>query len=248
VWRGLVVPGTLLLAWVLASQMKLVDPRLLVPPSRVLTVPFTDPDGSTIWLSLAASVARMLTGFAIGAGLGAALGFVMGVSRFGQRLIGPSFNALRQITLFAWIPLLTAWFGNGEAAKLVFIAMSAFFPMALNTLQGLREVPIAYLELAQALRLRPWTKFARLLLPAALPAIAMGIELSLIGAWIGTVGAEYAMGFGRGIGIYLAEGREQFRMDIVIVGALALALVGYVMNLGFHLALKRLVPWRRVNS
>lgn len=248
VWRGLAVPAVLVLAWIVASQTKLVDPRLLVPPARVLAVPFTDPDGRTIWLSLAASLARMLAGFTIGAGLGAALGFVMGVSRFSQRLIGPSFNALRQITLFAWIPLLTAWFGNGEGAKLVFIALSAFFPMALNTLQGLRDVPIAYLELAQALRLRRWTTFTRVLLPGALPALAIGIELALIGAWIGTVGAEYAMGFGRGIGIYLAEGREQFRMDIVIVGALALALVGYSMNLAFHLALKGLVPWRRNNS
>jgi sulfonate transport system permease protein len=248
VWRGLVVPGVLLLLWIGLSQSKLIDPRLLVPPSRVLAVPFTDPDGSTIWLSLLESLARMLTGFAIGAGFGAAFGFVMGVSRFGQRLLGLSFNALRQITLFAWIPLLTAWFGNGEGAKLVFIAMSAFFPMALNTLQGLREIPVAQLELAQALRLRPWTRFSRLLLPAALPAIALGIELALIGAWIGTVGAEYAMGFGRGIGIYLAEGREQFRMDIVIVGAIALALVGYAMNFAFHLALNRLVPWRRANS
>jgi sulfonate transport system permease protein len=247
VWRGLVVPAALLAAWIIASHAHLVDPRLLVPPGKVLLVPFVDPDGNTVWLSLGESLIRMLTGFAIGAGLGAALGFVMGVSRFGQRLIGPSFNALRQITLFAWIPLLTAWFGNGESSKLVFIALSAFFPMALNTLQGLRDVPVAYIELGQALRLKRLTWSRRVLLPAALPAIIIGVELALIGAWIGTVGAEYAMGFGRGIGIYLSEGREQFRMDIVIVGALALALVGYSMNVAFHLVLKRLVPWRHSN-
>jgi sulfonate transport system permease protein len=237
-----------LAAWIVLSRTGLVDSRLLVPPGRVLLVPFTDPDGSTVWLSLAASLCRMLAGFVIGASLGALAGFVMGVSRLGQRLIGPSFTALRQITLFAWIPLLTAWFGNAEPAKLVFISLSAFFPMALNTVQGFRDVPVAYLELAQVLRLSPRATLTRVLLPGALPAITIGIELALIGAWIGTVGAEFAMGFGRGIGIYLAEGREQFRMDIVIVGALALALVGYGMNRALHFALKRFVPWRSINS
>jgi sulfonate transport system permease protein len=85
------------------------------------------------------------------------------------------------------------------------------------------------------------------LIPASLPALAVGIELALIGAWIGTVGAEYAMGFGRGLGIYLSEGREQFRMDIVIVGALTLALVGYALNRVFAIGLRRLMSWRGIS-
>jgi sulfonate transport system permease protein len=243
--RGLAVPAAVIAAWYVLSHSGLVDSRLLVPPDLALAVPFDNPDGRLLWPALAASVCRMLAGFAIGASLGAVLGFVMGLSQLGDRLFGLSFNAIRQITLFAWIPLLTAWFGNGEGAKLVFIALSAFFPMALNTLQGLRDLPPHYRELGAVLRLSRRTMLLRVWLPASLPAIAIGIELALIGAWIGTVGAEYAMGFGRGLGIYLAEGREQFRMDIVIVGALTLALVGYALNRVFALGLRRLMSWRR---
>ena len=244
-WRGLAVPAAFIAAWFALSHSGLVDSRLLVAPEGALAVPFDDPDGRMLWPALAASVCRMLAGFAIGASLGTVLGFVMGLSSLGERLFGLSFNAVRQITLFAWIPLLTAWFGNGEGAKLVFIALSAFFPMALNTLQGLRDLPPHYRELAAVLRLSRRTMLLRVWLPASLPAIAIGIELALIGAWIGTVGAEYAMGFGRGLGIYLAEGREQFRMDIVIVGALTLALVGYALNRAFAIGLRRLMAWRR---
>ena len=245
-WRGLAAPTALIAVWFVASHSGWVDSRLLVAPERILAVPFDDPDGRTLWPALVASVCRMLAGFAIGAGLGTVLGFVMGLSQLGDRLFGLSFNATRQITLFAWIPLLTAWFGNGEMAKLVFIALSAFFPMALNTLQGLQDLPQQYRELAVVLRLSPRTRLLRVLLPASLPAIATGIELALIGAWIGTVSAEYAMGFGRGIGIYLSEGREQFRMDIVIVGALTLALVGYALNRAFAIGLRRFISWRRI--
>lgn len=228
--RGMVIPVALIVLWSVVGSSGLIDRHFLVPLQRVALVPFLDSDGSKIWLGLAQSLARMVAGFALGATAGLLLGGAMGLSRFGHRLIGPSFTAVRQVTVFAWIPLLTAWFGNGEESKLVFIALSALFPVALHTQQGLRDVPVQYLELARTLRLSPGRRFTQVLLPSALPAIFLGIEIALISAWIGTVGAEYAMGFGRGVGIFLAEGREQFRMDIVIVGVIALALVGYLIN------------------
>ncbi|MDB5408192.1 MAG: putative alkanesulfonate transport protein superfamily, inner rane component [Rhodospirillales bacterium] len=241
-WRGIAVPAALVVIWSAASHLGLVDSRLLVPPERVALVPFLDADGRELWLGITASVLRMLAGFTIGILAGGALGLLMGVSRFAERGIAPSFTAVRQITLFAWIPLLTAWFGNGEAAKIVFIALSAGFPMALNTHQGLRDIPIAFVEVARVLRLSRRRLLTQVLVPSALPAIAIGIEIALINAWIGTVGAEYAMGLGRGVGAFLAEGREQFRMDIVIVGVLTLALVGFVLNTLLRAGVARLMP------
>ena len=242
-WRGLALPSTLALVWLAAARFGWVDHRLLVPIERVLAVPFFDADGRNLWLALGASVARMIAGFLIGATIGGVLGLLTGMSSVANRIAGPSLTALRQITLFAWIPLLTAWFGNGETAKFVFIALSALFPMALNTHQGLRDVPDQYRELARIMRLSARTSLTRLMLPSALPSIYLGIEIALINAWIGTVGAEYAMGFGRGLGTFLAQGRELFRMDIVIVGVIALAVVGYLMNFLLRVAFKRLVPW-----
>jgi sulfonate transport system permease protein len=241
-WRGLAVPAALVVIWSVASHLGIVNSKLLVPPERVAVVPFLDADGREIWLGIAASVTRMLAGFTIGIVAGALLGLALGTSRFAERVVAPSFTAVRQITLFAWIPLLTAWFGNGETAKIVFIALSALFPMALNTHQALRDIPIAFVEVARVLRLSRRRLLTQVLVPSALPAIAIGIEIALINAWIGTVGAEYAMGLGRGVGSFLAEGREQFRMDIVIVGVLTLALVGFLLNTALRAAVARLMP------
>lgn len=71
-----------------------------------------------------------------------------------------------------------------------------------------------------------------------------GVELALLTAWIGTVGSEYAIGTGRGIGAYLATARDVFRMDLVLIGVLVMALVGYGLSRVAQLLFLRLIPWR----
>lgn len=239
-WRGAALPSAMVLAWALVAHLGLIRSNLLPPIDRVIALPFFDEAGRELWISLAASVLRLVAGFIIGAAAGVALGFTTGMSHIADRTIGPSVHALRQIALFAWIPLLTAWLGNGEMAKIVYIAMSAFFPAALNAHEGVSNVPSQYLDVASVLRLSRWTRITRLLLPGALPSIFVGIQFALITAWLGTVGAEYAMGTGRGIGSFIEAGREHFRMDVVILGVLVLALVGYAINAGCTWAFQRM--------
>ena len=75
-----------------------------------------------------------------------------------------------------------------------------------------------------------------ILLPAAAPAIVAGLRTALVGAWIGTIGAEYLIGTGSGLGVFLAAARERGRMDRVVAAMALLALIG----LGLDLALRRL--------
>lgn len=243
-WRGLAIPGALLVAWIVLAHSDLVRSPLLVSPLRIVTLPFVDEAGRHLWLGLGASVVRLALGFAIGAAAGIAFGLLIGMARTAERVAAPSFNALRQIALFAWIPLLTAWFGNGDGAKIVYVALSAFFPTALNTHEGLRTIPAQYLELARALQLSTRQRIRLLLLPAALPSIFIGVQIALITAWIGTVGAEYAMGVGRGIGTFMSGGREQFRMDVVLLGVLVLSLVGFGINVACTRVFRRLLHWQ----
>jgi sulfonate transport system permease protein len=247
VWRGLVVPALLVLGWMAFTHLHGSSP-LVIPLGRILAAPFTDEAGGNLWASLASSIVRFAGGFVIGAGAGTLMGLALGMSDIADRAVAPSITALRQIALFAWIPLLTAWFGNGESAKLTYIAMSAFFPAALDTQNGLRAISLQHLEVALVLRLSRRRRITRLLLPGALPSIFIGVQIALIGAWLGTVGAEYAMGNGQGIGAFIAQGREQFRMDIVAVGVIALALVGYLINLGCVRIFRRLLVWQGAAS
>lgn len=229
-WKGLVLPAAALAVWSLAVENHLLSGPMAVSPVVLLQVPFIDPDGREIWAALGASLVRLALGGSLGAVAGIGLGLALGLSRTLGCALSPSVDTLRQIALFAWIPLLTAWFGNSETAKIVFIALGTFFPLVLATQQGVRATPAGLVELVRVLGLSPRRRITALYLPSALPAIAMGVQIALISAWIGTVGAEYAIGNGRGLGAYIASGREQFRMDITLVGVLALALIGVALH------------------
>src|SRR3954471_871804 len=227
-WRGIVVPVALLTAWV-----AIVGPH---GPGRLAGAFASAVANGELPAAAAMSFARLAAGFPLGAVAGLATGLVLGFSPLAGRVGTPSFQGLRQVALFAWIPLLTAWLGNGDATKVALVALAAFFPTALHAYRGVRGVPEAYREVGRALELgRRLTAF-RILLPAAAPAIVAGLRTALVGAWIGTIGAEYLIGTGSGLGVFLAAARERGRMDRVLAAMALLALIG----LGLDLALRRL--------
>ena len=243
-WRGAVLPLALLAGWVLTVDTGWLTNPLLVPLAQVLAAPFTDPDGRQIWGAIGWSLLRVVAGVSIGATLGIALGIGLSLWRPAQRAVSPTLHGLRQIALFAWIPLLTSWIGNGETAKIVFISLSACFPAFLNTEQGVRTIAPALREVADLARLSAWQRVTRLVLPGAAPSIFIGIEIALLTAWIGTVGAEYAIGVGGGIGSFLVAAREGFRMDLVLVGVVALAAIGYAFSRLARRLRFTFVPWQ----
>jgi sulfonate transport system permease protein len=228
--RGLVLPLLLLLAWWLVTRLHLANQHLLVSPGKVIDAGKTFVASGRFLTNLGASVGRDLLGFGIGATLGLALGVLLGLSRLANGLVGPSLHAIKQVAVFAWIPLISVWFGFGEPAKLVFIGLAAFYPVVLATCEGVHGISLEHVEVAQVLGLSPWRRFRRLILPAATPSIFAGLHLALIYSWLATIGAEYFMLAGPGIGHLMIEGREQFRMDLVILGLLVTGLVGFFLN------------------
>lgn len=242
--RGWVVPGVLLLLWWLATAQEWVDTKLVASPAAVLETAWQAAASGELWRSLAASLGRNLSGFALGSLAGLVFGGLLGLSRLAERLAGPTFHALKQIALFAWIPLLSAWFGFGEPAKVAFIALAVFYPVALNSFEGIRATRHELLEVARVLGLSPAQRLFKLVLPSAAPAIFTGLHLGLIYAWLATLGAEYFFSAGPGIGNTMIDGREHFEMDQVIYGLLVVGAVGLVLNRLAAWIETRALAWR----
>ena len=241
--RGAVLPLAAALIWSAASAAGFLSGPMAVSPLEVVVTPFVDASGRELWMALLASVARVIMGGVLGGFIGLVLGYLAGMHRIATLGLAPTVHTVRQVALFAWIPLLTAWFGNGESTKLVFTALSTFFPLFLATEQGVRQAPLPLIEAAQTLGLRPWTRVRKLYLPAALPSIYVGLQIAVLSAWIGTIGAEYAIGNGRGLGSYIASARDQFRMDIVIVGVFTLACGGVALSAAVRFVTAKISPW-----
>ncbi|RWX81693.1 ABC transporter permease [Neorhizobium lilium] len=241
--RGAVLPLVAALIWSAASAAGILSGPMAVSPLEVVVTPFVDPSGRELWMALLASIARVLSGGILGGLIGLVLGYLAGMYKTAALGLAPTVHTVRQVALFAWIPLLTAWFGNGESTKLVFTALSTFFPLFLATEQGVKQAPSPLIEAAHTLGLRRWTRVRKLYLPAALPSIYVGLQIAVLSAWIGTIGAEYAIGNGRGLGSYIASARDQFRMDIVIVGVFALAGGGVALSAAVRFITAKISPW-----
>jgi len=242
--RGLVVPLVALVTWQLITHYKLANVHLLVSPSAVLKSLVVQVEEGELFSQLLASLRRDLSGFALGSLVGLLLGSAMGLSRLADRLLGPSFDAAKQVAVFAWIPLISVWCGTGETAKVVFIALAAFYPVVVNAFEGIRSVSREHVEVARAYRFSRLQTFKNVILPAALPSIFSGLHLALIYSWLGTLGAEYLLAPGPGVGNLMIEGREQFQMAKVLLGVIIAGGVGYGLNALASKLESNLLRWR----
>ncbi|QVM93907.1 ABC transporter permease [Pseudomonas entomophila] len=243
-WQSLLLPAVVLVVWQAANSFGWVDANILSSPLDVLRSLYHGLMSGSLPEALRLSLQRTLAGLLIGGGAGFALGLLLGLSHTTERLLGPSLSALRQVALFAWVPLLTAWFGLGEGAKLVFVGLAAFFPLLIATQRGIASLSPQLGEAAQALRLDLPHRLRLLVLPGAAPAIFAGLRLALIYAWLGTIGAEYFMPSDGGIASLMIGAQQLFRMDQVMAAMVLIGLVGALLGqLGQRLE-SRATRWR----
>ena len=243
-WRGAVLPLLALAVWWGVSATGISRSGLLVSPQQVVHTGIEQIASGALWRALSASLARELTGFSLGTAGGLVLGGLLGFSRLAERVLGPSFNTFKQISLFAWIPLISVWFGLGDAAKVVFLSLAALLPVVAHVSDGIRNVSPELLEVARVYRYTRWQVVVRVVLPAALPSVFTGIYLALIYSWLATLGAEYLLVAGSGIGNMLIDGSEQFRMDLVLFGIVVIGIVGWALNASARLLERRLFAHR----
>jgi len=243
--RGLVLPAILLAIWWAAARAHLAPAVLLPGPGQVAAAFVSLLKSDMLWSCLKSSLGLVVYGFLSGAAGGIVLGTLMGMSKTLEKIGLPFFNALRQIPLVAWIPLLILWCGVGETARVIFIAIGASYPVVLNTLAGIRGVPREYIEVANVFQYGRLKLWGRVLLPAALPSIFTGLRLSLAHCWAMVIAAEVFMAnVSSGIGNLMLEGGEQFKMDVVIVCIIVIGLIGLAMNQGIRALESHFLHWK----
>lgn len=239
------LPLLLVCLWQHGSWQGWLPPQWVASPEQVLITTWQGLISGQLPAALAMTLGRTLGGCVLGGMLGVGVGLLLGVSPLARRTLAPSLSALRQIAIFAWVPLLTAWFGLGEASKWVFVALAAFFPLFIATFRGVSHLPAQLHETATVLHLSPIKRLRYLILPGAGPAIFGGARLALIYAWLGTIGAEYFMPSNGGIGSLMIGAQQLLRSDLIIGCMVLIGLTGSALNAIGQGLEKKATRWRQ---
>ncbi|TVY04286.1 ABC transporter permease [Cohnella terricola] len=241
--QGAILPVTILLAWLLVDWSGSVPKTLLPSLFSVIEVFWRMLISGELLSHLGYSLERVAYGFLTGGLLGLGLGIIAGFIRKIDYLIDPSLQVLRLVPHLAIAPLITLWFGFGEASKIVIIAFGALFPLYINTYIGIRNVDNQLFEVADILQYNKWRRVTHLMLPSALPNIFMGLRTSIAVSWISLVVAEY-VGAYNGVGFLINEAKQNLKPEVIFVGIIVFAIVGKVLDTFIKLLEQRLLNWR----
>lgn len=241
--RGAILPVTVLAVWQICGSMGIVSKTLLPTPYEIWLAFYDLLVSGQLFTHLEISIWRAAVGFLIGGSLGLMLGTAVGLFRKFEQSVDPSVQMLRTIPHLAITPLFILWFGFGEFSKVLLIAKGAFFPLYVQTFLGIRNVDSKLFDVARVLEFSRFKQITKLVLPAALPNVLLGLRLSIGVAWLGLVVAEI-MGSSEGIGYLIMDARQFSQTSVVFVGILIFAFVGKGSDSLVRFLEKKLLKWR----
>ncbi len=172
------------------------------------------------------------------------LALAAGLSRIGEALIDGPVQIKRSIPTLALMPLAILWFGIGEEMKILLIALSVFVPVYINTYSALRGIDARYVELAETLDLSRAQFVRRIALPGALPGFFTGLRLAVTISWLALVVVEQ-VNASSGIGYLMYQARNYGMTEIIIVGLVVYAILGFGSDLLVRAAERKALAWRR---
>ena len=244
---GWLLPVGLLGLWTLATERGWAPPQLLPPPRLVLETIVDLVKSGDLFENYAISLGRVTAGFLVGSFLGALIGTAMGLSPRIERYLYPTFNAMSQVPVLGWLPLAMMLFGIGESLKIVIIAQASLVPVAINVLTGIRRVPKQYVEVARVFEFSHAQFLRKVLLPATVPSLFVGIRYGLTLAWLSLVTVEL-LASSEGLGFLIVWGRQLFQLDLVLAAIISVGVVGLALDKGLAAVEKRLLRWRQEAS
>jgi len=179
---------------------------------------------------IVASLFRVTWGFGLAAILAIPLGLIVGWHRRSEMAFNPLVQVLRPISPLAWIPLAILWFGVGDASAIFLIFLGCFFPLLLTAINSVRNIPQVYINAGRNFGLRSSDLVYRVLYPAVVPQLLVGLRITLGVAWLVVVAAEM-IAVDSGLGFLIVDARNAGnRYDLVVAGMVIIGLIGLLLD------------------
>jgi len=245
-WLGLISIILGIFAWGLLSRLSGLPPFILPSPMDVwMRLLKSLADGSLLYHT-GVTLLEITLGLVVGVTFATVLGYMLAKSRSLEKVLSPYLVASQAVPVVAIAPLLVIWLGQGILSKVVICALIVFFPVLVNTIVGVRAVPLALYDMMNSLHAHRWQVMLKLEIPASLPVLSGGLRigatLSVIGAIVGElVNAKAGLGFLLKVGEFQYDTSMVFVAVIMLV-ALALSLYGIVMLLE-----RKFLKWQKTS-
>jgi len=239
---GLIVPAALVVVWHLLVATGVFAAHQLPEPLRVVGTLYGMGVSGELWGHIAITLRRVFFGVVLGVSVGIVFGTLTGLYGLASDLFDPLLQSLKNIPSLAWVPLFLLWFGIGEGAKVLLIALGAFFPVYLNLSTGISNVSEELIEVTEVYDLGRIESLRRVVFPAAVPSLLVGIRGGVGLAWMFVVAAEL-IAASQGIGFLMSDGRVLARPDIIVGSILLFAFFGNLSDLAVKEVETRVVDW-----
>ena len=190
--------------------------------------------GGLLWRYIGDSLRRVFIGYLTAVALGIPLGLLLGWYPIAGTIANPVIQMLRPISPIVWIPVAIILFGIGDLASIYLIFLGAFFPIVVSTMNGVRNVPSMYRRAGRNFGLAPGKLLGRVVLPAALPQMIVGLRIALGIAWLVVVAAEMVAS-NSGLGYLVIDARNSGkRYDLVVAAMIMIGLIGLALDVALR--------------
>jgi ABC-type nitrate/sulfonate/bicarbonate transport system permease component len=227
----------------MADGSRLMSPLFFSGPSSIAQQFYESFAHGTLLADFKFSGENFALGFALAAVSGVIVGVLIGWYRTLRLLTAPFLSALYSMPRVAMAPMIILWFGIGMKSKVFIVFLSAFFPILINTVAGIRNLDPDLLKAARAFCASDWQIFKTIAVPGSIPFILTGIRQGVALGLIGVVVGEL-VGGSEGIGFMINYGGQTFAADTVFVGITIIAFSGIALNWAAERLERRFSRWR----
>lgn len=223
IWQLLCPPGSKGLPGPIQVFNDTFDPYIINP--------FFDNGGidKGLGLQIIESLKRVAIGFSLSAIVGIFVGIVVGANKFLYEAVDPIFQVLRTIPPLAWLPIALAAINQNEPSAIFVIFITAIWPIILNTMVGVQQLPQDYRNVARVLQLSGKDYFLSILFPATVPYIFTGLRIGIGLSWLAIVAAEMLVG-GVGIGFFIWDAYNNSQISQLILALIYVGVVGLLLD------------------
>ena len=229
-----------LLLWEIAAWN--VDPVLFTSPTKVAVAGYKMVLSGELWTYLWPSLVVLAIGFSLAVVAGIGIGLLLARFWVLDVALNVYITFLYSIPSVALVPLIVLWAGFETTAKVIILFLFAFFPMVINTYQGVKSVDPQLIEVGRAFRCSEGQLWANLVIPASLPFIVTGLRLALGRGLIGMVLADLYTAIS-GIGYLIVRTASTYQVDKMFVPIVTLGLLGVTLTALLRVAEKYVAPW-----